>query len=202
MFDRWRQENFFKYLREEFALDALVDDDTEPADATRDVPNPERSKINAQLRKANAQLEQLQAHLGYAAFENREDQRRTMRGFKIANAAISARVRTALRRITELEKQRATIPARVPVQEVVEADVIKLAVERKHASSQTIRPLVARAVCPGRRHLPLTCSRHLNVDPHQPMITGARLAFDQTPQRTVSRGSKHARIPHRQIVAR
>ncbi len=132
MFDRWRQENFFKYLREEFALDALVDYDTEPADATRDVPNPERSKINAELRKANAQLEQLQAHLGYAAFENREDQRRTMRGFKIANAAISARVRTALRRITELEKQRATIPARVPVQEVVEADVIKLAVERKH----------------------------------------------------------------------
>ncbi len=55
MFDRWRQENFFKYLREEFALDALVDYDTEPADATRDVPNPERSKINAELRKANAQ---------------------------------------------------------------------------------------------------------------------------------------------------
>ena len=24
MFDRWRQENFFKYLREEYALDALV----------------------------------------------------------------------------------------------------------------------------------------------------------------------------------
>jgi hypothetical protein len=24
MFDRWRQEIFFKYLREEYALDALV----------------------------------------------------------------------------------------------------------------------------------------------------------------------------------
>src|ERR1035437_10477705 len=24
MFDRWRQENFFKYLREEYALDALA----------------------------------------------------------------------------------------------------------------------------------------------------------------------------------
>jgi transposase len=132
MFDRWRQENFFKYLREEFALDALVDYGTEPADATRDVPNPERSKINAELHKANAHLEQLQAHLGLAALENREGLRRTMRGFKIANAGISARVRTAMRRVTELEKQRATIPVRVPVQEVVEADVIKLSVERKH----------------------------------------------------------------------
>jgi transposase len=132
MFERWRQENFFKYLREEFALDALVDYGTEPADATRDVPNPERDKINAELRKAYAHLEQLQAEYGLAALENRERLRRTMRGFKIANAAISHRVLAAMRRITELEKKRATIPARVPVQEVVAADVVKLSVERKH----------------------------------------------------------------------
>lgn len=47
MFDRWRQENFFKYLREEFSLDALVDSGTVPEDATRNVPNPERSKLVA-----------------------------------------------------------------------------------------------------------------------------------------------------------
>jgi hypothetical protein len=35
MFGRWRQENFFKYLREEYAIDALVDYDTEAADPTR-----------------------------------------------------------------------------------------------------------------------------------------------------------------------
>jgi hypothetical protein len=29
MFSRWRQENFSKYLREEYALDALVDYGTE-----------------------------------------------------------------------------------------------------------------------------------------------------------------------------
>jgi DNA-binding CsgD family transcriptional regulator len=132
MFDRWRQENFFKYLREEFALDALVDYGTELADATREVPNPERSKIKAELRKANAHLEQLQAHYGLTALENQEDLRPTMRGFKIANAESAARIRAAMARITDLETQRATIPTRVPVQEVVEADVIKLSVERKH----------------------------------------------------------------------
>jgi len=25
MFERWRQENFFKYMRQEFLIDALVD---------------------------------------------------------------------------------------------------------------------------------------------------------------------------------
>jgi transposase len=132
MFERWRQENFFKYLREEFALDALVDYGTEPADTTREVPNPERNKINAEIRQAYAQLEQLQAHYGLAALDNPERRRPTMRGFKIANASLSARLRAAMKRITELESKRATIPARVPVQEVVEAEVVKLAVERKH----------------------------------------------------------------------
>ena len=32
MFERWRQENFFKYMREEFLLDALVDYQIEPED--------------------------------------------------------------------------------------------------------------------------------------------------------------------------
>jgi len=132
MFERWRQENFFKYLREEFALDALVDYATEPADATRDVPNPERNKINAEIRQAYAELEQLQAHYGLAALDNRERLRPTMRGFKIANAALAAQVRDAMKRITELEKKRATIPARVPVQQIVHTEVVKLAVERKH----------------------------------------------------------------------
>jgi hypothetical protein len=132
MFERWGQENFFKYLREEFALDALVDYGTEPADAQRHVPNPERKKLDAELRQARAHLEQLQAHYGLAALDNRERRRPTMRGFKIANADLTARVREAMRRIHELETKRAAVPARVPVQEVVEADVVKLAVERKH----------------------------------------------------------------------
>ncbi|MGC2410066.1 MAG: helix-turn-helix domain-containing protein, partial [Methyloceanibacter sp.] len=42
MFERWRQENFFKYMREEFLLDALVDYRIEPEDPTRTIPNPER----------------------------------------------------------------------------------------------------------------------------------------------------------------
>ena len=40
MFERWRQENFFKYLREEYALDALVEYAAVPDDPTREVPNP------------------------------------------------------------------------------------------------------------------------------------------------------------------
>ena len=132
MFERWRQENFFKYLREEFALDALVDYGMESADPTRSVPNPQRKKLDAELRQANAALDQLQAELGLEVLVNQEDIRRTMRGFKIANAALSKKLLSALERVINLEKRRARVPARVPVKEVVTSDVVKLTVERKH----------------------------------------------------------------------
>jgi hypothetical protein len=50
MFERWRQENFFKYLREEYLIDALVDYEVELDDSTRSVPNPARKTVEKELR--------------------------------------------------------------------------------------------------------------------------------------------------------
>src|SRR5438552_2498198 len=72
MFDRWRQENFFKYLREEYALDALVEYAAVTDDAMREVPNPAWAAVDAQLRQAHAQLDQLQAEYGLEALTNLE----------------------------------------------------------------------------------------------------------------------------------
>jgi transposase len=132
MFERWRQENFFKYLREEYALDALVDYQVESADAARQVPNPRRKELNAKIHKAYAELNQLAAEYGAEAFVNAENVRRTMRGFKIANSPLGQRILHALKRITDLESQRVSVPTRVPVQEITDGDVMKLSVERKH----------------------------------------------------------------------
>jgi transposase len=132
MFERWRQENFFKYLRDEYALDALVDYQLEPADPHRDVPNPARTALDAKLRAARAQIISLSARYGIEAMANREDRRRTMRGFKIATASLARPVREALRRYAALEARRAKVPRRIPVGDVVVGDVIKLSAERKH----------------------------------------------------------------------
>ncbi|MGC9200324.1 MAG: putative transposase, partial [Acidobacteriaceae bacterium] len=84
MFERWRQENYFKYMREEFLLDALVDYRSEPEDPTRTVPNPERRALDKQIRAARIELTQRERQYGKAAVDNPERHRPTMRGFKIA----------------------------------------------------------------------------------------------------------------------
>ena len=135
MFDRWRQENFFKYLREEYALDALVEYDTVPDDPTREVPNPAWAALDARLRQAYAQWDRLQAEYGLEALTNLEEQRRTMRGFKTAHGKLGQQIWNAWHRIEQLEKRRAGTPRRVPVQSVMAEPVVKLAPERKHLTN-------------------------------------------------------------------
>ncbi|OGL27930.1 MAG: hypothetical protein A3G44_06930 [Candidatus Rokubacteria bacterium RIFCSPLOWO2_12_FULL_73_47] len=131
MFARWRQENFFKYLREEYALDALVDYAVVPDDPTREVPNPRWRDLDTQLRQARAELARLATEYGAEAFVNPERARPTMRGFKIAQGKLGHQIRAALKRVTSLGAARAAVPKRVPVADVVEGEVIRLAPERK-----------------------------------------------------------------------
>src|SRR6201997_741753 len=132
MFERWRQENFFKYMREEFLIDALVDYQIEPEDPTRTVPNPERRALDKEIRAARADVARLECELGAAAANNAEQRRPTMRGFKIANAKLGKQLRKARTHLTRLFKKRSDIPKRVEVRELSEQAMVKLATERKH----------------------------------------------------------------------
>jgi hypothetical protein len=69
------------------------------------------------------------------ALTNLEEQRRTMRGFKTAYGKLGQRIWSAWQRIEKLEKRRAAIPRRVPVQTVMDEPVVKLAPERKHLTN-------------------------------------------------------------------
>src|ERR1700747_1669062 len=132
MFERWRQENFFKYMREEFLIDALVDYQIEPEDPTRTVPNPERRALDKEIRAARADLATLERELGAAAANNAEQRRPTMRGFKIAHSGLGKQLRKARARVHRLFDQLRNVPKRVEVRELNERAVVKLATERKH----------------------------------------------------------------------
>jgi len=135
MFGRWRQENFFKYLREEYALDALVEYAAVPDDANREVPNPAWAAVEAQLQQARAHLDRLQSEYGLEALTNPELKRPTMRGFKIAQGKLSEQIWNVMQRVSQLEARRAAVPRRVPVQAVTKEPVVKLAPERKHLTN-------------------------------------------------------------------
>ncbi|TMH62355.1 MAG: hypothetical protein E6H48_21105, partial [Betaproteobacteria bacterium] len=132
MFERWRQENFFKYMREEFLLDALVDYRIEPEDPTRTIPNPEHRALNKQIRSARTELATIEREYGVAAADNVEQNRPSMRGFKIAHSTLGKKLRAARARVAKLIAQRRDVPQRIEVRDLSEHAVVKLATERKH----------------------------------------------------------------------
>jgi prepilin-type processing-associated H-X9-DG protein len=135
MFERWRQENFFKYLSEEFLLDALADYQVQPDDPTRTVPNPQRRALDKEIRAARAEVTTLEQAYGAAAADNPEEHRPTMRGFKIAHGKIGKPLRAARDRLAALLERRHALPQRVEVREISQGAVVKLATERKHLTN-------------------------------------------------------------------
>jgi hypothetical protein len=164
MFERWRQENFFKYMREEYLIDALLDYAVEPADPKRLVPNPERRKIDDRLREARRKLSELQQDYGAAALRNPEGRRPTMRGFKIAHGKVGRAIRRLEKRIVDWRARKRALPARVPVSQARADEVFRLSTERKHLTNlikmvayqaesdllALVRPRYARADQEGR----------------------------------------------------
>jgi hypothetical protein len=51
---RWREENYFRYARTRFALDALDSYAATPDDPGRLIPNPAKKPAAAQVRRAEA----------------------------------------------------------------------------------------------------------------------------------------------------
>jgi hypothetical protein len=133
MFERWRQENYFKYMAEEYALDALVDYDIEEDDLQRLVPNPKRKEINRERNKIKAQLTELQREYGLQALSNKEAKRPTMRGFKIANSAIGREIEALKQRELDLKLLYEHTPAKVPLKDTVDNQTVyRLRREKKH----------------------------------------------------------------------
>jgi transposase-like protein len=110
---RWREENYFRYARTRFALDALDSHAATPDDPERMVPNPAKKTAAAQVRRA-------------AALAEAADARRDARLLDLRSPApgqpalltnqdlnrINAPAEAAWRELDEAEQAAAAIPAR------------------------------------------------------------------------------------------
>ncbi len=122
MFGRWKQENWFKYMREQFALDVLVDYATEPDDPDRLVINPTWRALDKELKAARAELQKAEAAYGRVSLSNASSAKRE----RCATAVEQARDR-----YERLCQQRRDTPRQVRLGEVTDGDPVRLTYERK-----------------------------------------------------------------------
>jgi hypothetical protein len=144
MFARWRQENFFRYMREHFALDALASRRVQPVDPARSIPNPKRRKLEKRLASMRLQLQKLQTEYGARALDNEESRRPSARGFKIANGRLGTEIRALSERCRRLKERISALPKRVAVGEAEGETMVSLDPEAKHLTD-TIKMVAYRA---------------------------------------------------------
>jgi hypothetical protein len=132
MFLRWNQENYFKYMREEYGLDHLVSRGVESANTERLVPNPQKKALKKEREKKLRQLKTKKEHYATKAADNDEKQCRTMRGFNISNYGLKTEIKRIEMQIKALEGQIRELPDKVRIIEVLEKDkIIRLETEKK-----------------------------------------------------------------------
>jgi Transposase protein len=180
MFERWRQENFFKYLRQEFLIDALTDYAVEPEDLERSVPNPARKAVNKELREARAQLALLRQSYGTATLDYLDGRTPTMRAFTEAEQRLQSELDTVQTRIARLRERQKTVPVRVALRETTHgAEAVKLSTERKHLTNvlkmvayqiestlvEQLRPYYARTDDEGRTLIQTALRSGAAIDP-------------------------------------
>jgi hypothetical protein len=136
MFERWRQENFFKYLREEYLIDALVDYQVEPDDPNRSVPNPARKTVEKEIHTARVHLKKLRQSYGATAIDYVQGRTRTVVRFEIAEEIIRKKIDKTTDRIKKLKVRCESLPARVPLADARKGqEAVKLSTERKHLTN-------------------------------------------------------------------
>lgn len=127
MFSRWQQENFFKYLDEQYAFDALWTYSAVAGDPNRSVPNPLRKKLDRIIREQRTEVRRRTAKLGDVARAARPLDPDTKRAELEAQLAAAREIAEIDAKLATLRKRRKSLPKRVPIGSLREHDVVELA---------------------------------------------------------------------------
>jgi hypothetical protein len=145
MFSRWSQENFFRYMRHEYNLDHLITYDVEPADGERLVPCPRYKDKRKQISEMKADLTKLQRDYGQKAFENKEAEHPSMRGFNIANAGYKRKIKLLQQQLDAATAELKKMPKKVPLKTLDgQHEPVRLETQRKYLTD-TIKMACYRA---------------------------------------------------------
>jgi hypothetical protein len=131
MTSRWREENYFRYARTRFALDALDSYAATPDDPDRMVPNPAKKTAAARIRQAEAAAQAAETARDAALLQLRSPApgQAAYLTNQVINA-LTAPVEAAWRELDQAEQAAAAIPARVPLGTLA-PDMVRLDAETK-----------------------------------------------------------------------
>jgi hypothetical protein len=144
MFARWCQENFFKYMRQNYNLDRLVEYGTEVIPDTTRVVNPAWRTLDSQIRRQNALLSR--ELVQFAQIQLPHDMEPPqIEAYQSKKGQLQQAIEERRQQIQQLKAQRKAIPKHIEIKDLPEQDRFqRLRAEKKHFID-TIKLIAYRA---------------------------------------------------------
>lgn len=144
MFARWSQENFFRYMRQHYNIDALADYSLEVIPDTTRVVNPDYRQLDSDLRSVNGKLNRRLAEFGSLNLES-DIEPKKVDAFEKKKAALLDEIVSFQETVGTLKVKRSEINKHINISELPEqARFSKLGTQTKHLID-TIKMVAYRA---------------------------------------------------------
>jgi hypothetical protein len=121
LFARWSQENFFRYMREHFGLDRLIEYGTELIPDAISVVNPAWRTLDSQIRSKTGQRYRRAAQFGALALSE-DPSESQVQGFQQRKGQMREEIQALDLEIDNLKQQRRKTEHHIPVKSLPEED--------------------------------------------------------------------------------
>jgi len=132
MFSRWSQENFFKYMREHYNLDRLIEYKTESIPDTTRVVNPEYRKLDSQIKSKASLLNRRFVKFGAINLKGDIDEK-TINKYQEEKSELQDEIINLQQEITQIKEQRKNTQKHITVSQLPEEErFTRLSTQSKH----------------------------------------------------------------------
>ena len=147
MFARWSQENFFKYMRENFSLDKIVEYGVEdiPEAEKLQVVNPEYRRLDQAVRKVQGELNRKRAESGALQMPPLHVLNEKIESYQEKKSGLDEVVAALEENVNKLKSDRKAVPKHIPLDQIPEAERLTRCPQQSKHFLDTIKMVAYRA---------------------------------------------------------
>ncbi len=145
MFARWSQENFFKYMMQEFGIDTLVSYFKEKITDTTSLINPQYRTLENTRKRMTSKLNRIKAKFATLTLQSESIDQKVMEKYLAKKEELKEDIEQKKSEIEEIKLQKKSIPRKIIYSELPENEKFDNVINQRKHFLDTIKLIAYRA---------------------------------------------------------
>ena len=145
MFARWSQENFFKYMMQEFGIDTLVSYLKGKISDTSVLVNPHYRTLENQVKKFTSKLNTVKAKFSSLVLADTPIEKKEMEGYLIKKEELKSEIEQREKEIAQMKETKKSVPRKIMYSELPENEKFDNVINQRKHFLDTIKLIAYRA---------------------------------------------------------